>query len=508
MTILLCFATALALSGASAFYGLPVNQATYPTQLATAPSPTIDMSIYDFAPVTQAQADAINAVDDRVLFCGPWGSAKTEAALRKCIVWLGDLPSLRVRWLRQYANEARTIAMPLFLARVPPQWVKDVNKTEGVVTLKPPTGVETHIKFGGLKPSETGQNPWGGTEYGLTVIDEAQKFTDLAALEEMVLRSARQPGIPFNQVMFLCNADTPAHYLYQWFYEGNGPQPSDPALPRITYRLIEGPTIPASAGLLPPAYYAMLDSLRGVHRQRFALNQWAAHEGLVYPYDPRVQLLHRNAEGYVDSTGKLIVTHDALAQMGWTCGCDFGFDHPFVFSWWRQSSGDVSYLQKQIYMTRRTVREHARQIHATHKALGLPEPIQAVCDHDAEDRATLQENGIITRPAYKDRLKGQQAVYEKFPHTDPSDPSGERMTPCRIYFLADDNSGHSGNAVVEEDNARRAEGKPCCTTDELGGYVWASGTKEDMVKTKDDGCDEMRYTHATGKPGEAFYGWA
>ena len=276
------------------------------------------MDKLNFYAVTDAQLAFINDKSDRVLFCGPWGSAKTEAALRKAIYWLRCVPGLRVRWLRTYANEARTIAMPLFLERVPPNWVKDVNRTEGVVTLLPPTGVKTHIKFGGLKPSETGQNPWGGTEYGLTILDEAQKFSDVKALEEMVLRSARQPGC-INQVAFLCNADAPSHWLYQWFYEGKGPQPQDPAMPRLTYRLIEGSIIPASAGILQPAYYAMLDSLAGVHRQRFVLNQWVAHEGLVYPYDPRVQLLHRTPAGYANAAGAEIVTHEALAQMGVSC---------------------------------------------------------------------------------------------------------------------------------------------------------------------------------------------
>jgi len=443
------------------------------------------MSLLDFAPVTDAQREFINDCSDRVLFCGPWGSAKTEAGLRKAIVWLGALSGLRVRWLRSYANEARTIAMPLFLARVPPSWVKDVNRQDGTVTLLPPTGVETQMRFGGLKPSETGQNPWGGTEYGLTIMDEANKFGDLAVLEEMILRSARQPGVACNQVAFLANADAPSHWLHRWFYEGKGPQPDDSTLPRLTYRLIEGGTIPRSAGLLPASYYSMLASLSGVHRQRFVLNQWVAHEGLVYPYDPRVQLLYRTATGYADAGGREIITHETLAQLRYVLSVDFGFDHPFSASWWRVSSGDAWYHQRQVYMTRRTVREHAKQMHEVHQALGLPEPPVAVCDHDAEDCATLRENSIRTVPAYKDRRRGQQAVYEKFPHADPTDPAGERLTPCRIYFLAD--------ALVELDHSREVAKLPTCTTDELGGYVWATGAREDMVKVNDDGCDEMRY---------------
>ena len=108
-----------------------------------------------------------------------------------------------------------------------------------------------------------------------------------------------------------------------------------------------------------------------------------------------------------------------------------------------------------------------------------------ICDHDAEDIATLQENGLRCRPAEKDRLAGQQAVYTKFENEQ--------------IYLCDD-------ALVEVDQRLLMEGKPTRTADEYGTYIWVSKGKEDMVKVKDDGMDCQRYAiYTTGGIGAGIY---
>ena len=75
--------------------------------------------------------------------------------------------------------------------------------------------------------------------------------------------------------------------------------------------------------------------------------------------------------------------------------------------------------------------------------------------------------------AEKDRLAGQQVVYDKFENN-------------QIFFMED--------SLVELDQRLQMENRPTKTEDEFGSYVWANlKTKEDMVKTKDDGMDDMRY---------------
>lgn len=71
----------------------------------------------------------------------------------------------------------------------------------------------------------------------------------------------------------------------------------------------------------------------------------------------------------------------------------------------------------------------------------------------------------------------------------------------RMYFVVD--------AVTERDPELEKVKKPCCTLDEMGGYVWPSGVKPDQrdnpVKEDDHGMDAMRYMAAErelgGRPG-------
>jgi phage terminase large subunit len=102
-----------------------------------------------------------------------------------------------------------------------------------------------------------------------------------------------------------------------------------------------------------------------------------------------------------------------------------------------------------------------------------------VCDHDAEGRATLeQELGMGTEAAHKSVLEGLDITQRRFIVQPDSRP--------RIYFLRD--------SLVEMDSELEEAGRPTCTIDELPGYVWADKkTKEEPVKEDDHGADAMRY---------------
>ncbi len=58
-----------------------------------------------------------------------------------------------------------------------------------------------------------------------------------------------------------------------------------------------------------------------------------------------------------------------------------------------------------------------------------------------------------------------------------------------MYLLRD--------ALVEKDQELEDSGKPTCTIDEIPGYVWAQGKKDEEPKKEDDhGADTMRYVVA------------
>lgn len=100
------------------------------------------------------------------------------------------------------------------------------------------------------------------------------------------------------------------------------------------------------------------------------------------------------------------------------------------------------------------------------------------------ERADLEAEGIQTIPALKGPgsvSRGIQAVEQRL--------IGSGNGP-RLHFLR--------GSLVEQDDALRAEHKPCSTEEEFDVYVWArkadgSVNKEEPKKENDDGMDALRY---------------
>jgi hypothetical protein len=422
-----------------------------------------------------------------LLACGVWGSGKTDVALHK-ILHIGQqdpgMVALGAGWLRATAQrlfklfvEGEGLVPPV----CPPDWIDgEPNKADMTVRVKFPAGHVCQVHFSGLKPGESDISRMPGSQFSFVIVEEATQIRDELAIEELETRAGRVPGAKVYQFLLLCNANAPGHWLYRRFYERKSGKPGD--------RLIELPTIPESAGILPSGYYRRLESLTGMLRQRYVLNRWVAYEGLVYPYDPRMQLLERRGEDYVDASGAVVCTVKDLSS--WRCAqaADAGIDHPWVHQWWRVSPDDKWILQRESYISGRPATWHEAVARQTCEALGVPLDLT----HDPAAALAFAEyagRGWRLTPAVNDRKAGQQAVYELFPHA--LDAEAEIFSQCRIYFCAD--------ALIEIDRARERAKLPTCTAGEFGTYVWATGTKEDMVKTLDDGMDAMRYGIATAR---------
>jgi phage terminase large subunit len=166
---------------------------------------------------------------------------------------------------------------------------------------------------------------------------------------------------------------------------------------------------------------------------------------------------------------------------------DFGFTNPFVLQCWAEDPDGRLYLYRELYRTRRLVEDHAKDILAIVRPDGRtwlePQPRAIICDHDAEDRATLERHlGMSTVPARKAVSPGIQAVQARF----TIQPDGRP----RLYLLED--------ALVEKDQDLVDALLPTCTADELPGYVWeppapGRAAKEQPHKENDHGCDAKRY---------------
>ena len=158
---------------------------------------------------------------------------------------------------------------------------------------------------------------------------------------------------------------------------------------------------------------------------------------------------------------------------------DFGYTNAFVCQWWALDGDGRMYLYREIYHTKRLVEDHARQI----VELSEGENIEmTVCDHDAEDRATLDRHGVPTEGAEKAVSAGIQAVQSRLKTAGDGRP--------RLFVF--------NNALHELDPDLDMEHKTTCTQDEFAGYVWdksADGkpNKETPHKVDDHGMDATRY---------------
>jgi hypothetical protein len=141
---------------------------------------------------------------------------------------------------------------------------------------------------------------------------------------------------------------------------------------------------------------------------------------------------------------------------------DFGYTNPMVMQWWAEDGDGRLYLYRETYRTQRLVEDHAKT------ALSLvkwpsgqwrePQPRAVICDHDAEDRATLEKHlGLGTVAAKKTVSDGIQAVQSRLKVQADGRP--------RLFIVR--------GALAERDPALAERSLPTCTAEEITGYVWA-----------------------------------
>lgn len=212
---------------------------------------------------------------------------------------------------------------------------------------------------------------------------------------------------------------------------------------------------------------AVLDALTGVRYKRLRLGLWVASEGTVYDFDRGIHLVDRFP---VPADWRRIRV------------IDFGYTNPFVCQWWAIDGDGRMYLYRELYMSQRTVKVHATDIN---RYSGGEHYEATIADHDAEDRATLQESGIVTQPAQKAVTTGIQAVQERMK------PAGDGKP--RLFLMRD--------SLAERDETLLTRHKPLSSEQEMDGYVWQKGVdgrpiKEEPIKADDHGMDAMRYAVA------------
>jgi phage terminase large subunit len=401
--------------------------------------------------------------DPEVLICGPAGSGKSLAMLYKAHLTSLMVPNCRSLIVRQTHASLTGSTLTTFERQVIPQALAEGAVTWFGGSARQPAAYRyangSEILVGGLDRPEK----FLSTEFSRVYIDEANQIA-LTALETLVTR-LRGDADTYRQVVAACNPDHPGHWLKLRCDDGRM---------RLIHSLhSDNPLYVNADGTLTPHgadYMAKLDALTGVRRLRYRDGIWAAAEGLVFED-------YREALHLIDSF---------TPPPDWSrwISVDMGFTNPTVVQFWAQDGDGRLYLTREIYRTRTLMEDHARHIRRILEESGEPWPVAVICDHDAEDRATLEKHlGVATTAARKSVSDGIQAVQARLR------PAGDGKP--RLFIMRD--------ALVERDEDLAEAKRPTCTAEEINGYVWATkpgnagGLKEQPLKENDHGMDALRY---------------
>lgn len=409
----------------------------------------------------------------RILMDGPAGTGKTRGILEYSHAVMDKYPGLRVlacRKTRASMTDSVLVTLetkvlgadhPLVLNGPSRETRREYEMANGSVMV-----------IGGLdKPEKT-----FSAEYDLVLVFEAIECdTDDIELLIRTLRNGARviDGKPIHQLIMDTNPGPQGHWLNH----------RDDWLTRIISRHEDNPYLWddekgrwTEAGI---GYIANLDALTGHRLARLRHGRWVASEGAVYPeFDVAIHVIDEMPAGWQSWPKRR--------------GIDFGFKDPFVCQWWALHDGDL-YLYREIYHSERTVKVHAEQINRLSSGESYE---MTVADHDAEDRATLAENGIDSAPATKDIAHGVDAVRTRLVKGSNGKPS--------IYILR--------SALVEVDQALVDKKRPTCTIDEMDCYIWKKHRdgieKDEPVDRDNHGLDTLRYVVMSLGNGGFMWGFA
>jgi len=416
-------------------------------------SPPTDLNYRPYQPFGGA-LEILYSKEPEILICGPAGTGKSRAVLEKLHLVSCKYPGSRHLMVRKTRESLTQSGVVTFQKHVlPPNGLVKFRTMEQEFRYS--NG--SVIVLGGMDKYSKVMS----TEYDLIYVQEATELEE-EDLEALTTR-ARFGVVPYNQVIMDCNPSGPYHWLrtrsnakkckyIQSFFEDN---------PKLYNRKKKEWT---PEGL---AYLAKLDNLSGVRKKRLRFGLWAAAEGMIYDE--------------WDTKSHMINHFDP--PRGWprVWLVDFGFTNPFVWQAWAiDRDNDIAYRFAEIYQTRLLVEDAAAMIKAWMTANHEPRPYAIICDHDAEDRATLERHlDMETSPANKSVSSGIQIVKERL-KVRPG------ILKPRLILMRD--------SLLERDPELEDAKKPCATEEEIEGYSWSDKRKKDEpIKIDDHGCDLVRY---------------
>jgi PBSX family phage terminase large subunit len=414
------------------------------------------------APELRGAALALGSCRDlEVCLDGPAGTGKTIGALFKIHVTLLMYPGAKALVSRKTNTALAGSALATYREHI-------IDPREGVHyfggnKVKPaafqyPNGSEMIVN--GLdKPDKV--KSW---EFDLAYINEATECDEEDA--EFVRSRLRHGKIGYHQLIYDVNPGPPNHWLNQRMISGK--------TKRLLSRHEDNPRFFDGKNWTEAGQdyiFGTLGGLTGVRLARLRYGIWAAAEGTVYE------------ESWNRARNVVAAFPIPLDWPRYLC-LDFGYTNPFVCKWYAEDPDGRLYCYREIYMTKRLVEDHAKQIKEVSRwgeKGGDPFPREVIADHDAEDRKTFERHtGLMTTAAHKSVSDGIQAVSSRLRNAGDSKP--------RLMYFS--------GCLLEVDQELAKAKRPTCTVDEFDSYVWkedGTGKREEPVKENDHGMDTDRY---------------
>jgi phage terminase large subunit len=431
-----------------------------------------------------AAKDVLECRAPEVLLSGPAGTGKSRACLEKVHMMCLLNPGMRALIVRKTLVSLTSTGLVTYEEHVAAEAIAAGHVKFFGGSAREPASYRyangSRIVVGGM------DNPTKimSSEYDLIYVQEAIELSE-DDWEKCTTR-LRNNRVSFQQIIADTNPDVPTHWLKMRCDKGTTVM--------LEARHTDNPVLYNDDGTKTPVgveYISKLEALTGVRKARLLLGQWVAAEGQIYEeWDNKLHLVDR---------------YDIPKDWTRWWAVDFGYTNPFVLQCWAEDPDGRLIRYREFYRTRRLVEDHAADVMLavtritadvperevlTAKDIrddvraGLrewiePKPRAIICDHDAEDRATLERHlGMSTTAAKKTVKDGIQAVQSRLKVI------GGRP---RLQLMRD--------SLVFRDKELEDAKKPMCTEEEVLGYIWDPSKKkgEEPLKENDHGVDALRY---------------
>lgn len=437
--------------------------------------------------------------DPEVVLSGPAGTGKSRSILEKVHAVALANPGMRALIVRKTLVSLTSTGLVTYREHVAGEAI-----SAGVVSW-----------YGGSRQEPAAYRYSNGSRLVVGGMDDSTKIMsseyDLGYVQEAIelnpddwekiTTRLRNGKVSYQQLLADTNPDAPTHWLKQRAQNGG--------CLMLESRHEDNPVLFNEDGTMTKrgeAYMATLDRLTGVRYYRLRKGLWVAAEGVIYDeFDPAVHIVTLdqiipNAAEIRERVGRPLTVMDIPDEWPRFWSVDFGYVNPFVLQCYAETPDGQLVMYREIYRTRRTIDQHARDIMevVSHQDPGYvpragdrassgrvwtePKPRAIICDHDAEGRATLsKELNLPTKAAVKKVKEGIETMQVRLRRRSDGKPG--------VVFLRD--------AVVSRDQDLVDVKKPASTLEEFPSYIWdirdGGKTKDEPVKLDDHGMDCARY---------------